>query len=239
MTDIRALFCEAVDAATPLLAGPALVERFEKPSALAEFSVRGLAGHLLRAMTTPGTYLDGPEPDAAAPAISAAAYYASVAAAPADLDDPFQRAIRQRGLEAAPDTPEEFPGIWAATMARFRARLDSEPASRRVRVYGDMVLTLDEYLVTRLIELVVPADSRVDDYRSLHDAKIRRRMEEGGDGDPGFFVAEGGHAVERLLASGRRLRSVLLDRIRLEALGPALDGVDAPVLVADQPTLRA
>ena len=126
MTDIRALFCEAVDAATPLLAGPALVERFEKPSALAEFSVRGLAGHLLRAMTTPGTYLDGPEPDAAAPAISAAAYYASVAAAPADLDDPFQRAIRQRGLEAAPDTPEEFPGIWAATMARFRARSGPE-----------------------------------------------------------------------------------------------------------------
>ena len=89
------------------------------------------------------------------------------------------------------------------------------------------------------VRITDPADSRVDDYRSLHDAKIRRRMEEGGDGDPGFFVAEGGHAVERLLASGRRLRSVLLDRIRLEALGPALDGVDAPVLVADQPTLRA
>ena len=158
MTEIRALFCEAVDAATPLLAEPALVERFEKPSALAEFSVRGLAGHLLRAMTTAETYLDGPEPDAAAPAISAAAYYAGVAAAPADLDDPFHQAIRQRGLEAAPEAPEELPGIWAATMARFRARLDAEPAGRRVRVYGDMVLTLDEYLVTRLIELAVHAD---------------------------------------------------------------------------------
>ena len=76
------------------------------------------------------------------------------------------------------------------------------------------------------VRITDPADSRVDDYRSLHDARIRRRMEEGGDGDPGFFVAEGGHAVERLLASGRRLRSVLLDPIRLEALGPALDGVD-------------
>src|SRR5207248_7684766 len=79
-------------------------------------------------------------------------------AAPADLDDPSQRAIRQRGLTPAPDTPEEFPGIWAATMAHSRARLDTEPAGRRVRVYGDMVLTLDEYLVTRLIELVVHAD---------------------------------------------------------------------------------
>ena len=58
-----------------------------------------------------------------------------------------------------------------------------------------------------------PADPRVDDYRALHDVRARRRMEAGGDGHPGFFVAEGGHAVERLLASGRRVRSVLLDRI--------------------------
>jgi len=83
-----------------------------------------------------------------------------------------------------------------------------------------------------------PADPRVDDYRSLHDARLRRRMETGGEG-PGFFVAEGIHAVERLLASGRPIRSVLLDRIRLEALGRRLAAAGAPVLLADQPTLRA
>ena len=83
-----------------------------------------------------------------------------------------------------------------------------------------------------------PGDPRVDDYRALHDARARRRMETEGDG-PGFFVAEGGHALERLLASGRRVRSVLVDRIRLEALRDRLAGLDAPVLLADQPTLRA
>jgi tRNA G18 (ribose-2'-O)-methylase SpoU len=46
-------------------------------------------------------------------------------------------------------------------------------------------------------------------------------------------------ALSRLLASGRRLRSVLVDHIRLEALAGVLAGLDAPVLVADQPTLRA
>jgi tRNA G18 (ribose-2'-O)-methylase SpoU len=83
-----------------------------------------------------------------------------------------------------------------------------------------------------------PDDPRVDDYRDLHDARARRRLETGGDG-PGFFVAEGAHAVERLLASGRRIRSVLLDRIRLEALADPLARLDAPLLLADRPTLRA
>ena len=84
-----------------------------------------------------------------------------------------------------------------------------------------------------------PADPRLDDYRDLHDARARRRMEAGGEGHPGFFVAEGSHALERLVASGRTVRSVLIDRIRLEALGPVLAGLDAPVLLGDQPTLRA
>lgn len=84
-----------------------------------------------------------------------------------------------------------------------------------------------------------PDDRRVDDYRRLHDARARRLMERPDDGRPGFFVAEGAHALQRLLASGRRLRSVLVDRIRLQALADLLGGLDAPVLVADQPTLRA
>ncbi len=84
-----------------------------------------------------------------------------------------------------------------------------------------------------------PDDRRVDDYRQLHDARARRLMERPDDTSPGFFVAEGAHALQRLVASGRRLRSVLVDQIRLEGLAGVLGGIDAPVLVADQPTLRA
>lgn len=84
-----------------------------------------------------------------------------------------------------------------------------------------------------------PDDRRVDDYRRLHDARARRLMERPDDDSPGFFVAEGAHALQRLLASRRRLRSVLVDAIRLEALAGVLAGLEVPVLVADQPTLRA
>ncbi|MEW6475530.1 MAG: RNA methyltransferase [Actinomycetota bacterium] len=89
------------------------------------------------------------------------------------------------------------------------------------------------------VRITDPEDRRVDDYRELHDARARRRMEQPGDADPGFFVVEGAHALGRLLASGRRIRSVLVDDIRLEALCDRLAGLEAPVLVADQPTLRA
>ena len=89
------------------------------------------------------------------------------------------------------------------------------------------------------VTITDPGDRRVDDYRRLHDARARRLMERPDDGGPGFFVAEGAHALHRLLASGRRIRSVLVDPIRLDALAGVLGGVDAPVLVADQPTLRA
>jgi tRNA G18 (ribose-2'-O)-methylase SpoU len=89
------------------------------------------------------------------------------------------------------------------------------------------------------VPITDPGDRRVDDYRQLHDARVRRLMERPDEDSPGFFVAEGAHALQRLLASGRRLRSVLVDPIRLEALAEDLAGLDAPVLVADQPTLRA
>jgi hypothetical protein len=157
VTDIRTLFCEAVDATTQLVAEPALKDRFEEASALAEFSIRGLAGHLRRAMTSVEGYLDQAAPPAS-DVISAPEYYATVIPEDRDLDSDFNRAIRQRGLEAATGTAHDFVLEWAGTATRLSGRLEQEPEDRLVQVYGGLVMTLDEYLVTRLIELVVHAD---------------------------------------------------------------------------------
>jgi hypothetical protein len=163
MTDIRGLFCDAADATAALLDGPALVERFDGPSALAEFSVRGLAGHLLRAMTSVEGYLDAaaPEPGegTGVEVIPAAAYYAAVlGTTTGDINDDLNRAVRQRGVEAAPGVPQGFPAVWAETADRLRGRLAAEPVGRLVRVYGGLVLDLDNYLITRLVELAVHGD---------------------------------------------------------------------------------
>jgi uncharacterized protein (TIGR03083 family) len=162
MTETRRLFLAALADTQLLLFEPTLVERFEEPSALAEFTVRGLAGHLLRTMTSVEAYLDTPEPDAGPgtgrSVISAAGYYAAVLPPDTDLDSDFHRAIRQRGLETAPARPDELAVRWGESAARLAARLDEEPEDRLVQVYGDLLLPLDEYLRTRLIELVVHSD---------------------------------------------------------------------------------
>jgi uncharacterized protein (TIGR03083 family) len=162
VTDIRSLYgTTVVELSASLVEQRALLaERFESSSALAEFSVRGLAGHLCRAMTSVETYLDQgpPAPGSQGDVLSAAEYYARVIPEDRDLDSDFNRAIRQRGLEAAPGTSDDLIFEWAETAAGLITRLEHEPKDRLVQVYGGLVMTLDEYLVTRLVELVVHAD---------------------------------------------------------------------------------
>src|SRR5581483_4593202 len=135
MTDVRALFVETALAAQGLLFEPALAERFDKASALAEFPVRGLAGHLLRAMTSVEGYLARPEPDRGVGAVSPAEYYAAVAAGGNDIDSDLHRAVRQRGLDEAAGTAEELALAWSDTVARLAGRLGSEPPGRLVELF--------------------------------------------------------------------------------------------------------
>lgn len=159
MTEIRRLFCESADATATLYQHASMEERFDGPSVLAEFSVRGLAGHLLRAITTVETYLDAPGPADTADVVSAARYYATaLTPGPADLDSDLNRSVRQRGLESAPGPAGELAANWVSTTGRLRDRLAEEPEGRLVQVFGGLVLRLDEYLVTRIVELAVHGD---------------------------------------------------------------------------------
>lgn len=69
-------------------------------------------------------------------------------------------------------------------------------------------------------------DARLADYRELKHAAARRRIE----GDE-LFIAEGPTAIERLLASGYRVRSVLVSDAKWERLRGLLEPLDAPVYV--------
>ena len=152
---VREAFLETGGVAADLLARPEVEAAWDGPSALPEFTVRGLAGHLLRATGSVSAYLDRPEPDG--DPVSAAEYYVRAVEEP-DIHSDVHRAIRRRG-------EDEAAGGYAAVRDRsydlletLRARLAAEPAERKVQAYKDLALRLDDYLVTRLIELTVHVD---------------------------------------------------------------------------------
>jgi len=157
MSDARPAFLDAATTAARLLERPELAGHWAQGSVLREFSVAGLAGHLFRGMSTVERYLDEPEPEPSEAGISAASYFDTVIRS-ADISDPANQAIRARGEEAAAGGPAALASDARATLDRLTSRLAGEGPGRRVRVAGGLVMTLDEYLRTRVVELAVHAD---------------------------------------------------------------------------------
>ncbi|MEV0626712.1 maleylpyruvate isomerase N-terminal domain-containing protein [Nonomuraea wenchangensis] len=157
MVDIRKSYVIAATSAVSLLEEPAVSAAWDKPSALTEFSVAGLAGHLahqiVRVRDVLGSDGAGHEP------IELLEHYSRSPWVEAGLDHETNVGIRRGGEAAAADGP-------AALIERTRALLDAqitalpaEPADRVVHVkWSGWALTLDDFLLTRLVELVVHAD---------------------------------------------------------------------------------
>ncbi|GAA1725063.1 maleylpyruvate isomerase N-terminal domain-containing protein [Nonomuraea bangladeshensis] len=157
MVDIRNSYVIAATSAVSLLGHPAVTAGWDKPSALTEFSVAGLAGHLAHQIVRVRDVLDsdgaGHEP------IDLLEHYSRSPWVEAGLDHEINVGIRRGGEAAAADGP-------AALVERTRALLDTqitalpaEPADRVVHVKASgWALTLDDFLLTRLVELVVHAD---------------------------------------------------------------------------------
>jgi hypothetical protein len=150
---VRSAYLAAAAATTELLGRRELGEAWNEPSVLPEFDIGALAGHLARGVLTVYWYLDMPEPDG--PVISAAEYFAGHPGGGPDTEGNVQ--IRQRGAETA-------KGGWARlyldvgkATAALAERLAVEPESHRIPATGRALL-LDEYLKTRIVELVYHLD---------------------------------------------------------------------------------
>jgi uncharacterized protein (TIGR03083 family) len=155
MNPVRAAMLDAVRGARGLLARPEVAAAWQEPSALAAWTVSGLAGHLVRGCVVVLEYLQAPLPEGEP--IAAPAYYPSVMDSTTDIDSPVNVQVRlrgdawgeagQRGLVARLD--EELPALAAA--------LESEPGERRLAVFG-RAMRLDDYLKTRIVEVLVHCD---------------------------------------------------------------------------------
>jgi uncharacterized protein (TIGR03083 family) len=142
----RSLFFESAEAFVAMLGGIA-DDQWSQPG-LGSWTVRSLAGHTARAILTVETYLFQEEPgDVTIP--TAEAYYATMYL---EFTDP--RAVEERGVEAGVWLGQEPVGQVAAAIARTRAAIEKEPVDRLLSI-GGMGIRLNEYLRTRIFELVV------------------------------------------------------------------------------------
>jgi hypothetical protein len=155
-TGIRFSFLAATGLAREVIADPAVGAAWDLPSALRRYTVAGLAGHLARGVLTVVDYLDTPEPEGT-PLAGPAAYFAAVLTDD-DIDSEAQVAVRRRG--------EELGGLGQATLVRrldeaqtwLQENLPLAPPDRRMRVLGDRVILVDDYLATRVVELALHSD---------------------------------------------------------------------------------
>jgi uncharacterized protein (TIGR03083 family) len=123
------------------------VSQWNEP-ALGVWDVRSLVGHTSRAISTVETYLlADPAPEVTAP--NAEDYYATVFSEYTDND-----AIAARGVEAGKHLTEDSGAEFEATLNRA-LELIKESGPDRIVAIGSIGIPLDEYLRTRVFELVV------------------------------------------------------------------------------------
>lgn len=153
----RAVFLAAAEAAHSVMSHPAVAEHWNDPSALARMSVGAVAGHLGRAVFTVFEYLDAPTPSSSARTLLPSDYL-GVVLSDTDLDSPLHTGVRARSEAAAADGCKALVKRFGDTVRRLELRLRDEPVDRRLAVAGGNVMLLDDYLVTRIVELAVHSD---------------------------------------------------------------------------------
>jgi hypothetical protein len=152
---IRDAFLSVAQTAATLLREPALAAHWSDPSALADFSVGGLARHLANQVTRTVPLLAAAPGGAAVPVLE---HYTRNAWVTSGIDGADNLRIRRLGEEAAAGTtPEALADEVDAALVELRRIVPTEPAERVVD-FRDWALTVDDFLLTRVMELVVHAD---------------------------------------------------------------------------------
>lgn len=153
-------YLEVAGVIRKFLATSDVAKYWDYPSALEEWTVAGLAGHLARPVLNLSAILDEPVPEDS-PLFSAVDYYALMPAADADHDSPAARAIRVRGVESAGRDIADLLDRFDKALAASTEVLPVLPVDHQIGTPaqgGGVRMLLSEYLITRMIELLVHTD---------------------------------------------------------------------------------
>ena len=151
-------FLACARVAEDLIASPGVATAWDEPSALDGYTVGGLAGHLARAVLTVSRYLDEPTPGSDVQSTDAAGYFVRVLGTHNPVDSDFHRRVRERSAQEAAQGSTELVARLHGIRTDLEDRLEATAPDRPVAVLEQTTLPLDEYLRTRLVELVVHLD---------------------------------------------------------------------------------
>lgn len=152
----HAAVSRAVDALVDLVAAPGVAASWETESALPGMTVGGLTRHLVSQPECAVEFLRIP-PQAHAETLSLKNYYARVDWLDAGVDAPENTSIRDGFNELAGQGHAESVDV----LQRARAELPTAMATAWPSTYvpwQDCALQVDDFLVCRLVEMVVHAD---------------------------------------------------------------------------------
>jgi len=157
MGECRQSYLVAAESAVSLLGDPAVAASWDKPSALTEFSVAGLAGHLAHQFVRVGEVLT--QNGAVSEPVSLLDHYSRSPWVQAGLDHESNLGIRRGGEAAAAAGPAVLVERAQAMLDLQSSVLPGEPDDRVVHLpWSGWSLRLDDFLLTRCVELVVHAD---------------------------------------------------------------------------------
>ncbi len=153
------VFLDTADVALEFVGRSEIADRWGQPSVLAGYDVGALAAHLVRAIVTVDRYLTAPEPVADNLVPTASDYLMQVLGDHDPHDSDFHRRVRGRSIDSAAAGPAAVLAEADEARRLLGAELASATAAgRRIEVIGGLVMRLDDYLVTRLVELCIHLD---------------------------------------------------------------------------------
>lgn len=152
---VRDAYLRAAAAAVELVREPAVAGAWERESALAEFRVSGLVGHLAAQVLRLPRVLAADDP--AGEPISLLDYYSGMPWVGADVNAEINVKLRQLGEDVAAEGHAALVSRLDAAIEELRTTLPSAPAAKLVEHAG-RAIRLDDYLVTRMMEIAVHND---------------------------------------------------------------------------------
>ncbi|MGW2964704.1 maleylpyruvate isomerase N-terminal domain-containing protein [Streptomyces sp. NPDC001220] len=154
---LKNAYLETAAQAVALLDTPEVAASWEKPSALAQWTVGGLAGHLAYQVFSVDPALEGPASEQEP--IPVLEHYARAVWIDAPLDGEINSGIRAKGEGISSDGARPLVERVHISLDRQRTGLEEVQGDRVVFMpQTGWALRLDDFLVTRMVELSVHMD---------------------------------------------------------------------------------